>query len=108
MARIDLDGVIREPNPALIERSGYSHDEIVGRHMRDFADEGSLASVNHLVDELQRGSVAECNVGLRARGGEIVARRCAVLPSVVDGNLTGGFLVILDISEQVQAEQFMR
>lgn len=108
MARVDMDGVILEPNAALIKRSGYTHDELVGRHLREFADAASLPAVNQLLDELRSGKACERNVGLIMRNGDPVARRCAVLPSFTDGRLTSGFIVILDISKQVQAEQFMR
>ncbi|MDP9017382.1 MAG: PAS domain S-box protein, partial [Candidatus Eremiobacteraeota bacterium] len=108
MARITLDGIIVEANQALIKRSGFSRDQLEGRHAREFASAPSRHFVDELVNELAQGHTSFRELHLVHKQGAVVPRRFTVVPSIVEGALVSGFLVIQDITERVHAQELMR
>ncbi len=108
MARLDLTGAVIDVNDALIERSGYGRSALVGRHLRDFTTPEDVAVADELIAELGQAKATARELRLVDKRGTLVSRNLIVVPTFEQSRLTGGFLVIQDITARIQAEQLRR
>ena len=107
---IDCEGRITSMNPYAEQVSGYSVDEISGRHHLDFAAEEERDQVRNSVDRGLRGEPEQGNERLlRTREGEqrIVQWRGVVLRRA-DGEVDGLLYVGADVTEHRVSEKELR
>ena len=108
MARIDLAGTILDVNPALVRRSGFAREMLLNHHIAEFLAPDLEPLGAELLAALRRGESAGREVELVHRTGRSLARRFIIVPVFDGADVSGGFVVITDITAQVEAQQRMR
>jgi len=99
---VDTQGRICEVNEWYVKRSGYCHDELVGKNISDFDVRESMADVQQRINEIQRTGATTFESAHVAKDGEVWPVQ--VSSSFI--NLEGGrfFSFIIDISARKKAE----
>lgn len=100
---LDLDRNLINVNSPVEALSGYSPSELMGRGYLKLFPEVELPSVAELAQKASKGPV-RYEVRLRHREGRTVEMDCTAFPAVVNGNVTGIFVVAKDITKLKRAE----
>jgi len=109
LGAVNDDGFWTYANDRLCELSGYSRDEIVGRPVAEFLEEGSQSILREQMAKRKGGEreIYELS-GIRKDGQKIFV---LVSPKAVfdaDGQFKGSFAVITDISPRKHAEEALK
>jgi PAS domain S-box-containing protein len=106
---IDRDRIVRFANRAFATRHGYTPDEIVGKHQSEFWGGDDHQNVNHLIEKTLAGEITTNERQRRHADGTTHTHFTTRAPNIdEDGNVLGYFSVILDLTDQRQAEQQLR
>ncbi len=108
---IGMDGIIKDVNKQLVEKFGYSRDEIVGKHALEFVVPEQREKVaKALMRSLKEDQTPEMDVEICAKDGTV----CTILFSsgqavfYEGGQPTGVLLTGIDVTERREAEQEIR
>ena len=105
----DLDGKYVSVNRAAEELSGYSREEILGRHFTDFvAHEHIGQACGCLVSKLERGGETTYEVDVFAKDGRRVPVEVSSRVIYENGAIVGVQGTARDISERKQAQDTLR
>jgi PAS domain S-box-containing protein len=109
LAMRDENGLISYVNDKICNMLGYSRDEVVGRPVTDFLDEGSQVVFREQMVRRQKGEQTPYEVNLKHKNGHKVY--ALVSPKPVFDALRrpkGSFAVITDITERKAMENALR
>lgn len=104
----DKDGTILDVNEAVMRRSGYAKEELVGKNVRLFVPEHSLPIVEANLAALQQGATIEEEVIAISREGETQHKLLRERAIPINGDKMGVLSFSLDISDQKRAEERLR
>ncbi len=97
----DLHGHLVEVNEMGCQLSGYSHEELLTRHIRDLVPEEDQAGLPAALERLRAGGVKRSQWRLKGKDGSLLA-----IGTTANQLSTGDLLVIVrDISDRIQAEE---
>jgi PAS domain S-box-containing protein len=107
MAIADREGRVLQANRALLQSSGYTEEEIRGRHVSEFGHPDDVALSEPLRKRLVRGEIPGYTLEKRYLGkdGQVVwARVTTAAARDAEGNVTHVMAVLEDITARKQAE----
>ncbi|MFC1657487.1 sigma-54 interaction domain-containing protein [Candidatus Moduliflexota bacterium] len=101
------DGIVNFTNPYYLKVSGYTAEEVIGRHFSEFLSEKDRGQMTEAFrGALQSGPRSFLLVKLRAKDG---MERTALLSSVLlhdaEGSLAGTMSIGADITRRIEAEE---
>ena len=102
------DGVIVKANRALCRMSGYSEEELVGRHVRDLAHPEDRELSGPFVEKFLGGEIPSFSVEkryIRKDGQPFLAQAITAAARGPDGKIAFGLGVVEDITERKRVEQ---
>ena len=105
------DGIIARVNRAMCRITDYAHEELLGRHVREFQYPEDREVSQPLVQQLFAGEIASFTVERRyvAKGGRVFwAQATTVAARSSDGKLAFALGVVEDITQRRQAEETLR
>jgi PAS domain S-box-containing protein len=103
------EGVVIYINDRFCEMLGRSREEIVGRPASECIDESSHEACDQLTAKVEAGLAVSDELKLKRQKGDAVWVK--VSPSLrydQDGNITGSFAVVTDISDRMRSEHTLR
>lgn len=106
----DYDGTIETWNRAAEDLLGFEASEVIGRHLRMLATEGSAAVIRRMLERIDAGeSPVEADTTLRSKSDRDVEVTLTIY-SVSDGRgrHTGLASIVRDISERCRSERELR
>ncbi|HEY5729210.1 MAG TPA: PAS domain S-box protein [Anaerolineales bacterium] len=97
-------------NKALCEWTGYSKDELIGKHFRVVSSRKSVRNTAETHEAMFESGVPTPPYDFiyRRKDGQEFASEIVASPIVEDGKVVGGRGIIRDISVRVQAEEILR
>ena len=106
---LDRDGCLTFANDALVERTGYSRDELLGDHVSKIITEAGIERGRGVIRGLlsaDRRATARWEMDLKTADGDRIPseNHVALLPFDGDGSFRGTAGVIRDISDQKARE----
>ncbi len=97
----DLHGHLVEVNAMGCQLCGYSHEELLTRHIRDLVSEEDQAGLPAALERLRAGGVKRSQWRMKRKDGSLLA-----VGTTANQLSTGDLLVIVrDISDRIQAEE---
>ncbi len=105
------DGVITKANRALCRISGYSEDELVGRHIRDLTYPEDRELSSPFVKRLMAGEIPSFTLEkryLRKDGQPFWAQATTAMAHKPDGKIAFALGVVEDITERKQAQEALQ
>ena len=102
------DGVIVKANRAMCRMSGYSEEELVGRHVRDLAHPEDRELSGPFVEKLLGGEIPSFSVEkryIRKDGQPFFAHAMTAAARGPEGEIAFGLGVVQDITDRKRAEQ---
>ena len=105
------DGVITKANRALCRISGYSEDELVGRHIRDLTYPEDRELSSPFVKRLMAGEIPSFTLEkryLRKDGQPFWAQATTAMAHAPDGKIPFALGIVEDITARKQAEEALR
>ena len=102
------DGVIVKANRAMCRMSGYSEEELVGRHVRDLAHPEDRELSGPFVEKLLGGEIHSFSVEkryIRKDGQPFFAHAMTAAARGPEGKIAFGLGVVQDITDRKRAEQ---
>jgi len=109
LGAVNEDGFWTYANDRLCEMSGYSRDEIVGRPVTEFLDEGSRSILRDQMVKRKGGQREIYELSAIRKDGQKIF--VLVSPKAIfdaDGQFKGSFAVITDISQRKNAEEALK
>ena len=109
LGAVNEDGFWTYANDRLCEMSGYARDEIVGRPVTEFLDEGSQSIMGEQMAKRKGGQREIYEISAIRKDGQKLFVR--VSPKAIfdpGGQFRGSFAVITDISQRKHAEEALR
>ena len=106
LVMVDNNGSISYANPRICEMIGYSKDEIIGRSLSDFLDDKNRSVLDDQLKRRKKGEREPYELEWLTKKGERIIT--IMSPQVVyddEGNFSGSFAVITDITERKHAER---
>jgi PAS domain S-box-containing protein len=103
----DIEGKVRMANESLCEITGYSRDEIVGRHVTDFVHPDDLTfAMNEFSRAVAEGRIPDAFLEMRILGkNRVIWMRFYPTGWMVDGRTVGVNVAAFDITDRKQAEE---
>ena len=102
----DENGLLTYANRAFCNILGYEPEELVGKTWTDLTDEMDEAGFKSKRDERKKGVVASYELTWTSKTGDRVPTIISATPFYDrEGNFTGTYAVITEISEQKEAEE---
>jgi rsbT co-antagonist protein RsbR len=108
---IDKDGRLVEVSDRWIETLGYTREEVLGKKSIDFlTEESRRRAVEVLMPEFyRRGYCRDYAYQAVKKNGEIIdIRLSAIVEKDAEGNRMRGLAVLVDVTEQVHAQEALR
>ncbi len=105
------DGTITKANRALCRMSGYSQEELVGRHVRDLTHPEDRELSGDFVKELLAGEISSFTLEkryLRKDGQPFWAQATTAMAHKPDGKIAFALGVVEDITERKQAQEALQ
>jgi PAS domain S-box-containing protein len=97
---MDLEGRYKWCNQAMLEMTGYSHDEIIGHSFLERTHEGDREMRLERFADAIKGEAQSFETRYIARDGKVRFAAVNTAPIVVDGETTGVLGIAHDITEQ--------
>jgi PAS domain S-box-containing protein len=110
VVEFDLEGRVREWNPAAVRTFGYTRDEAIGQHWTFMAPQVTWGSLDGVWEQLvnQRGGSRSTNEN-RTKSGEIVTCEWFNTPLVDQhGRAIGVASLVMDVTNRKRAEDALR
>jgi PAS domain S-box-containing protein len=105
----DTDGAITFTNHHLSTMLGYAPEEMVGKNLLLFVDEGDVSKVKAGMERRRRGIGDMYEVRLIRKDGLRIYVSATTSPIMgEDGKFAGGFALLTDITERKRTEQALR
>ncbi len=104
----DAHGNITFVNPQTADLTGYTREELVGRHWRDLVAPEYLATAEAEFAKRPQGISSRYELLALTKDGRRVPVIVSVRPLFDDGLFSGGLVVFTDITERVQAEHELK
>jgi PAS domain S-box-containing protein len=101
----DQNYIFTYVNDRFCEMLGYSRPEMLNHHMQEFVDADYRDVMNNQIASRKKGQAKSYDLGWRAKDGRVVYT--LISPAGLfdaEGNFTGSFGVLTDISELKEAE----
>ena len=105
------DGVIAKANRALCRMTGYSEEELIGRHVRDLTHPEDRELSGPLVKRLMAGEIPSFTLEkryLRKGGQPFWAQATTAVAHGRDGKIAFALGVVEDIDDRKRAEEALR
>jgi len=105
------DGIITKANRALCGMSGFSQEELVGRHVSDFTHLEDRELSSPFIKRLMAGEIPSFTLEkryLRKDGGSFWAQATTAAAHDPDGKIAFALGVVEDITERKQAEEALQ
>lgn len=102
---VNPDGLINFVNPRFCEMLGYSHNEILGHHARDFLEPGNWEILKAQLINGQNGEIKPYELVLTKKQGQKVITLFTPMPiSNASAQIHSSFAVVTDITDRKLAE----
>ncbi len=102
---IDREGTIVHTNPA-VKLHGYSPEDLIGRNVFEFIHPSHLEEVNKAVMEGRKGKFRRVELRIRDKSGKWRWIEVVGVPiKNSDGEVTGGILVLRDVTTRRELQQ---
>jgi len=106
---LDQDGRTTFVNPRMARMVGYSVEEMLGRHLFEFVDDGGLARAKRSLDRRRQGIREEFDFSFVRKDGRSINTLVAMAPVRSDsGEYRGAVSGVVDITDQRAAEDALR
>jgi diguanylate cyclase (GGDEF)-like protein/PAS domain S-box-containing protein len=107
--KFDRAGKTTFVNPRLAEMLGYSIEEITGRHLSEFMDEGDVRQIKIIQARLKRGIKDQQDISFLRKEGSRLYTSLETSPLYDEkGNYIGGIAGVQDIGEHKRVEKLLR
>ena len=101
---IDLDGVIQRANRFASEHTGFSHEELIGRNIKEFFTVASQRTCDCNFPGLRERGYNEANIDFVHKDGHVIPMECLATGVHDEGGNFSSFLIIQrDITERIEA-----
>jgi len=104
---LDREGTIQHVNSMVVERLGYSLDELIGRQKLKLHPEDRHEEARRCLEEVQAGRSSVCTVPLRCKDGSLIPVETRVTRGTWNGRDVF-FGVARDMTERLEAEASLR
>ncbi|AAB90824.1 PAS domain S-box protein [Archaeoglobus fulgidus] len=102
---VDREGTIIHTNPA-VKLHGYTPEELIGRNVFEFIHPSHLEEVNKAVEEGRGGKFRRMELRIRDKSGSLRWVEVVGVPiRTSDGEVTGGILVLRDVTTRKELQQ---
>jgi len=106
---VDPDENIIFANAAYCKIFGYSCKEIIGMNLRDFVPSEQFQNILQETAKREKSVASQYDLIVKRKDGELINIRVSASPWMNEkGELQGTIGVVLDITEQLQAEKALR
>lgn len=105
---VDLEGRIRDINPAFERITGFELNEVLGRSFFDFLDESQHEKARRQMATNLSPGRRDQQQGLwpvKTKDGSTILLEATSTPQIVDGNVVGMFGIGRDVTERVRATE---
>lgn len=104
----DLSGKILSINAAGSELLGYSIRELIGQDIKSFFDPSDLEEYEPIYHRVIAGEPHQYIARAISRSGETHLWDLISVPMIIDGQVTGVYGIVKDVTQNVQQEQKIR
>ncbi|MBK5224170.1 MAG: EAL domain-containing protein [Acidimicrobiia bacterium] len=101
----DLDGRFTSANPATLQMTGYSLDELGEMGFAPLIEPGHLDDTRARFEQAAAGIAQSYDMVLRTRDGRLIDLHVTNLPIVVDGTVVGVYGVAKDVTDRRRLER---
>ncbi len=102
----DPEARIRYLNPQLIDKLGYSYNEVIGQKMINFISPEYQSQVQEKIKQrLEKGVQNTFNTGLTLKDGRQIIIRVKAYPIFENGIVIGGMCLAEDMTKKMQQEE---
>ncbi|MBM7704675.1 EAL and GGDEF domain-containing protein [Metabacillus iocasae] len=106
---LDLKGNLLHANPAAFETFGYKEKEVVGRSVLSLLQEGEVHYFKEVLSKTIKGSERKTlTCKMIHKKGYIIWTQVKTVPIVVHDHITGVYVIVRDITEQLENERLMK
>ncbi len=105
---VDLSGRFTDANPAALQISGYTLDELKELTFIDLAAPEMLPKTAESFQTTLRGVIQPLETVMIRKDGERIDLLIHGAPMVIDGQITGIFGVVVDVTEQKRAAEALK
>jgi len=106
---INSESVTTFVNPRMAEILGYSHDEMIGKHLYTFMDDQGRQIAEYNIERRKQGIKEQHDFEFIKKDGERIYTRLETGPIVdASGQYIGSIAAVADITERRQAEEQIR
>ncbi|MCI0511912.1 PAS domain S-box protein [candidate division KSB1 bacterium] len=107
--RVDASGVFSFVNPMMVEITGFSMEELIGKPFREIIPEQGLTHLTKLFDvSLKGANTYKDELVIKRKDGRESAIEISVVPISKAGNVTEIQAICRDITDRKKAEQSLR
>lgn len=106
---LDLKGCFLGANDATERLTGYTEQELFGKHFSDLVCEPFVKPVKKLFEKVIRGKTSEdAQLSIQNKAGAIVDILVTPAPIIVNNEIAGSFIIAKDITEQKKKDEYIR
>jgi diguanylate cyclase (GGDEF)-like protein/PAS domain S-box-containing protein len=108
IVRFDANGRVNAVNSAAEQMTGYSSQQMHGRHYRHIVSRSSRQLARQYFSEAMLGYGGSWDIQIRHHSGHTVSVSGVNMPAVVDGVVVGWYAILRDMSEQNRLTALIR
>ncbi|WP_110111723.1 bifunctional diguanylate cyclase/phosphodiesterase [Bacillus sp. CGMCC 1.16541] len=106
---LDLKGSLLHANPAAFESFGYKEKELVGRSILSLLQEEDVSYFQDILNKTIEGSERKTiTCKIVHKKGYVIWTQVKTVPIVVHHHIIGVYLIVRDITEQLENEKLMK
>jgi PAS domain S-box-containing protein len=101
---LDETGILMSSNPATVQITGYSFEELAGKSFLPFIDVMDWKKTWELFTKAKYGEIRSAEIQMLHKKGYLIELEISYVPIITNNELTGIYLIAKDISERKQNE----